>query len=109
MVTPWQARLAVVGFLAIGAAISANLLLLQERRTATTSVRPQVPRATPDIAVRTRAVASQGPETKSVPPTAASRMQPVIAGSNSAGSRQRTERGKKVRNARSPATTASTR
>jgi hypothetical protein len=108
MVTQWQARLVLVGFLAIGAGIAANLLLLQERRAVTASIKPQTPRTVPEAPLRTRAVASQGPEAKSPPAASAPRMQPETA-SNSSASSRRSERRKKARAPRRPATTASTR
>jgi hypothetical protein len=108
MVTQWQARLALVGFLAIGAGIATNLLLLQERRTATASIKPQTPRAVPEAPVRARAVASQDPETKSPPAVSAPRIQPATASNGSASPRQSGRR-KKARAQRRPAITASTR
>ncbi len=43
--TPWQARLSVLGFLLIGAAIAANLLLMQDAKVATSALKQKSPPA----------------------------------------------------------------
>jgi len=109
LVTPWQARFALVGFLLVGSGITANLLLLQERRVAATSVKGQPPRAAPNAPVRARTLPSHGPETKPQPAVAAPHARPAPAGTSKAASRRPVERSKKERGARPPATTASAR
>ncbi len=43
--TPWQARLSVLGFLLIGSAIAANLLLMQDAKVATSALKQKSPPA----------------------------------------------------------------
>lgn len=45
MVTPWQARLFVLGFLLLGSAIAANLLVMQDAKVATSALKPKSPPA----------------------------------------------------------------
>jgi hypothetical protein len=44
-VTPWQARLFVLGFALIGSAIAANLLLMQDAKVATSALKHKSPPA----------------------------------------------------------------
>jgi len=104
MVTPWQARLALVGFLVVGSGITANLLLLQERRASTPTVKGQPLRAVPDAPVRARTLASPRLETKSQPAVATAPARPATAGNGKASSPRPVPRAK-----RAPAATASTR
>ena len=107
-VTPWQARLALIAFLVVGMGITANLLLLQERRAATAPVKAQPPRAAREHA---RTDVSPAPEvTKPQPAAAAARARPAGAGPGKAISPRPGARAKSTRTARQPpATTASTR
>jgi hypothetical protein len=44
-VTPWQARLFLLGFLLIASAIAANLLVMQDAKVATTALKQKSPSA----------------------------------------------------------------
>lgn len=41
--TPWQARLFLLGFLLIGSAIAANLLIMQDAKVATSTLKQKSP------------------------------------------------------------------
>jgi len=97
-VTPWQARLSVLGFLFIGSAIAANLLLMQDAKVATSALKQKSPpalraetparvRPTPPERRETKAVAETKParpETAPKPkPRGKTRVVPVKAGKSS--------------------------
>lgn len=97
--TPWQARLSVLGFLLIGSAIAANLLFMQDAKVATSALKQTGPstlrsetppriRPTPPERREMKAVAETKParpETapKPKPSPGKTRVVPVKAGKSS--------------------------
>jgi hypothetical protein len=69
-VTPWQARFAVVGFLLIGSAIAANLLMFQEAKMATSAIKPKMERSKQPESIARKAPPPEQREAKT-PATAA--------------------------------------
>jgi hypothetical protein len=66
-VTPWQARLSVLGFLFIGSAIAANLLLMQDAKVATSALKQKSPPALrAETPARVRPAPAERSETKAV-------------------------------------------
>jgi hypothetical protein len=69
-VTPWQARLSVLGFLLIGSAIAANLLLMQDAKVATSALKQKSPPALrAETPARVRPTPPERRETKPVAET----------------------------------------
>ena len=68
--TPWQARLSVLGFLFIGSAIAANLLLMQDAKVATSALKQKSPPALrAETPARVRPAPAERSETKAVAET----------------------------------------
>ena len=68
--TPWQARLSVLGFLFIGSAIAANLLLMQDAKVATSALKQKSPPALrAETPARVRPTPPERRETKAVAET----------------------------------------
>lgn len=109
--TPWQARLTLLGFLLLAAAIGANLLMFQGDRLASAPGRPKAQRAVDHAAgPRTRPTAPDRADAKPVAARPAATAQPAVnAGSRPDKRRVATEPAKAERGVRPPATTASTR
>jgi hypothetical protein len=70
VVTPWQARLSVLGFLLVGSAIAANLLLMQDAKVATSALKPKSPPAVrAETPARARTAAPERRDAKAVAET----------------------------------------
>lgn len=67
--TPWQARLSVLGFLLVGSAIAANLLLMQDAKVATSALKQKSPPALRAEAPRTRPATPERRDAKAVAET----------------------------------------
>jgi hypothetical protein len=103
--TPWQARLALLGFLLLASAISANLLLFQGERSGSLAARPK-PEPAGERAARPRTA----PAHRAEPRSASAEKSPAASAPGRAPKRRvAAEPARSDRGARQPSTTASTR
>lgn len=67
--TPWQARLFLLGFLLVGSAIAANLLVMQDAKVATSALKQKSPLAARAQTPRARPAAPERRDAKAVAET----------------------------------------
>jgi hypothetical protein len=107
-VTPWQARLFLLGFLMIASAIAANLLVMQDAKVATSALKQRSPPAARAEASPRARSAPERRDAKSVVETKPARPETSSKPKPSPG-KAPVARAKGDKPSRPPQTTASTR
>lgn len=106
--TPWQARLFLLGFLLIGSAIAANLLVMQDAKVATSALKQKSPSVRADAPARTRPAAPERRDAKAMAETKPARPE-TNPKPKPSPSKAPVVPAKGEKSARPPQTTASTR
>jgi hypothetical protein len=108
-VTPWQARLFLLGFLLIGSAIATNLLVMQDAKVATSALKQRSPPAArADAPPRARPATPERRDAKAMAETKPARPETAPKPKPSP-SKAPVIPAKADKSARPPQTTASTR
>ncbi|MFM9850106.1 MAG: hypothetical protein ACKVP3_23490 [Hyphomicrobiaceae bacterium] len=106
--TPWQARLFLLGFLLVGSAIAANLLVMQDAKVATSALKQKSTPAARAEALPRRPAAPERRDAKSVAETKPARPETAPKPKPSP-SKASVVPARGEKSARPPQTTASTR